>query len=89
MRDNVFSFGSQCFLQLLDGIVTGPSCACNYATIYYSYHEETNLLANNAHLLLFYHIHINGTLIIERASPRSFAIFCEHDEQFRYTSCMA
>jgi hypothetical protein len=76
MRHNVFSFGSQCFLQLLDGTVMGPSCACNYATTYYSYHEETNLLANDARLLLFYRRYItDDTLIIQRASPNSFANF--------------
>jgi hypothetical protein len=49
MRYNVFSFGSRRFLQL-DGTAMGTSRACNYATIYYSYHKETNLLVNDAPL---------------------------------------
>jgi hypothetical protein len=42
----------------------GTSCACNYATIYYSYHEETNLLVNNVHLLLLYRRYSDDALII-------------------------
>lgn len=53
----------------------GTSCACNYATIYYSYHKETNLLVNNAHLLLFYHRYINNAFIIQGASPNGSANF--------------
>jgi hypothetical protein len=74
MRYNVFSFGSRRFLQL-DGTAMGTLCACNYATIYYSYHEETNLLVNDAHLLLFYRRYIDDALIIQRASPNGFAHF--------------
>jgi hypothetical protein len=51
----------------------GTSCACNYATIYYSYHKETNLLANNARLLLFYRRYIDDGLIIQQAGPNGFA----------------
>ena len=66
MRYNVFSFGSRRFLQL-DGTAMGTSCACNYATIYYSYHEETKLLVDDTHLLLFYRRYIDDALIIQRA----------------------
>jgi hypothetical protein len=53
----------------------GTSCACKYATIYYSYQEETNLLVNDTHLLLFYRRYIDDALIIQWASPNGFANF--------------
>ena len=43
MKNNVFSFGDQYFLQK-NGTAMGTNVACMYATIYYSYHEENNLL---------------------------------------------
>jgi hypothetical protein len=43
MRNNVFSFGNRFFKQA-NGTAMGTPCACSYATIYYSYHEETALL---------------------------------------------
>jgi hypothetical protein len=43
MRNNVFAFGSHYFKQC-NGTAMGTPCACTYATIYYSYHEETLLL---------------------------------------------
>ena len=42
MRNNVFTFGNRYWLQL-QGTAMGTSCACMYANIYYSYHEETRL----------------------------------------------
>ncbi len=49
--------------------------SCNYATIYYSYQEETNLLVNDAHLLLFYCRFIDDAFVIQRASPNGHAPF--------------
>lgn len=43
MKYNVFSFGNRYFLQR-NGTAMGTNVACMYATIYYSYHEETHLL---------------------------------------------
>jgi hypothetical protein len=40
MRNNVFAFGSHYFKQC-NGTAMGTPYACTYATIYYSYHEET------------------------------------------------
>ena len=42
MKNNVFSFGNRYFLQL-NGTAMGTNVACMYATIYYSYYEETTL----------------------------------------------
>ena len=42
MKNNVFTFGSRFFLQT-NGTAMGTNVACMYATIYYSYHEETQL----------------------------------------------
>ena len=42
MENNVFTFGSRFFVQT-NGTVMGTNVACMYATIYYSYYEETEL----------------------------------------------
>jgi hypothetical protein len=43
MTSNVFTFGDQFFIQQ-NGTAMETSCACMYVTIYYSYHEETQLM---------------------------------------------
>ena len=42
MEFNVFTFGSRYYLQL-NGTAMGTNVACMWATIYYSYYEETKL----------------------------------------------
>ena len=48
MSNNVFQFDDTYWLQLT-GTAMGTSLACIYATIYYSYHEETRILPAYAH----------------------------------------
>ena len=43
MSYNVFTFGNRFFIQV-NGTAMGTNAGCMYATIYYSYHEETVIL---------------------------------------------
>ena len=43
MSHNAFTFGSSFYIQE-NGTAMGTSCTCMYATIYYSYHEETCIM---------------------------------------------
>ncbi|MGL5935090.1 MAG: hypothetical protein ACRCZI_05660, partial [Cetobacterium sp.] len=49
MRNNVFQFDDTYWLQLT-GSAMGSSLACVYATIYYSFHEETYILPKYMHI---------------------------------------
>jgi hypothetical protein len=69
MRNNIFTFGNRCWKQL-NGTAMGTPCACAYATIYYSYFEETALVTpDNPHGILFYRRLIDDALIIQRDRP--------------------
>jgi hypothetical protein len=48
MKSNVFQFDNTYWLQKI-GTAMGTNMACLLATIYYSYHEETNLLPTYQH----------------------------------------
>ena len=61
MKNNVFSFGDRYFLQK-NGTAMGTNVACMYATIYYSYHEENNLL--HLSYIKFYRRLIDDAFII-------------------------
>jgi hypothetical protein len=81
MRHNVFTFWSRGFLQI-DGIVMATLCAFKNATIYYTCHEETNFLTNDAHLLLFYCKLSDNEYIIHWASPNKYANFVSSMNDF-------
>jgi hypothetical protein len=53
MTSNVFQF-DDCWYHQDNGTAMGTSVACVYATIYYSYHEETKLLPTYQSSLLYY-----------------------------------
>jgi hypothetical protein len=72
MRNNVFTFGNRYWLQK-NGTAMGTSCACMYATIYYSYHEETQLIPMNG--VLFYRRLIDDAFVILRNPEQNFAPF--------------
>jgi hypothetical protein len=65
MTQNVFQFDDTFWIQEC-GTAMGTSVACMYATIVYSYHEETTLLPtySNGGPLLFYRRYIDDTFII-------------------------
>ena len=61
MENNVFTFGDRYFLQK-NGTAMGTNVACMYATIYYSYHEEMQLL--HLSYIKFYRRLIDDAFII-------------------------
>jgi hypothetical protein len=81
MRRNVFSFGNRYFHQV-NGTAMGTPCACAYATIYYSYHEETSLLVPGTHGLLFYRRLIDDALIFQRHTADGWTRFIESMDDF-------
>ena len=81
MRANVFSFGSRYFHQT-NGTAMGTPCACTYATIYYSYHEETSLLIPGRHNILFYRRLIDDALIFQRRTEDGFSQFMSDMDNF-------
>ena len=60
MNNTVFQI-NDCWFQQINGTVMGISIACIYATIYYSYHEETCPLFEkyDKNLILFYRCFID------------------------------
>ncbi len=62
MSNNVFQFDNTYWLQLC-GTAMGTSSACMYATIYYSYHEETALLSPTKSLPIRYYSLLIDSLI--------------------------
>jgi hypothetical protein len=65
MNSNVFEFGDTWWKQLA-GTAMGTSVACMYATIFYSYHEETCLLLPTTvkYRILFYKRFIDDAIVI-------------------------
>jgi hypothetical protein len=70
MEYNVFNFDDTCWLQI-KGTAMGTSVACMYATIYFSFHEETTFLSapykteNRLKLLLYVRLIDDACLIVE------------------------
>jgi hypothetical protein len=81
MRSNVFSFGNRYFHQI-NGTAMGTPCACAYATIYFSYHEETSLLVSGAHNLVFYRRLIDDALIFQRHTADGWSTFMHAMDDF-------
>ena len=73
MSNNVFQFGDTHWLQK-SGTAMGTSVACMYATIYFSYHEETQIIPpSHNHNLLLYQRYINDALIIQATPNKTTA----------------
>jgi hypothetical protein len=72
MKSNVFTFGNRFWLQR-NGTAMGTSCACAYATIYYSFHEEMVLL-NNPHVSFYVRL-IDDALVILSNAEENYAPF--------------
>jgi hypothetical protein len=93
MTNNVFEFDDLCFLQR-NGTAMGASLSVAYATIYFSYHEETNLCKADAdHGLLFYRRYIDDGIGIQLEHPGShtrlldaFNSFGAHKNRLEWTS---
>jgi hypothetical protein len=79
MRNNVFTFGNRYWIQK-NGTAMGTSCACMYATIYYSYHEETELIPMNG--VLFYRRLIDDAFVILRNPELNFAPFAANMKEY-------
>jgi hypothetical protein len=73
MESNIFEFGDLSCLQK-NGTAMGTSVACMYATIYFSYHEETRLCNPEVgHGIIFYCRFIDDVFLIQRQYPGSHA----------------
>ena len=79
MNSNVFSFGNRYFLQT-NGTAMGTPCACAYATIYYSYHEETVLLKDPS--IIFYRRLIDDAIVIQHKTIDAWKDFMTSMDNF-------
>ena len=85
MKNNVFQFSDTFWLQL-NGTAMGTSVACMWATIYYSYHEETQILNKSVRDLriFFYRRLIDDAFIIHVPAPGSYAVLQYTMNNFGY-----
>jgi hypothetical protein len=82
MTRNVFEFGDSSWLQK-NGTAMGTAAACIYAEIYYSYHEETSILApTHNHQLLFLARYIDDAFMIQDVEPGSLDRLVEDFNSF-------
>ena len=58
----------------------GTPCACTYATIYFSYHEETKLLKPES-TLLFYRRLIDDAFVIQHNVPNGYEHFMQRPHE--------
>jgi hypothetical protein len=70
MDNNVFQF-DDCWFHQQNGTAMGTSVACIYATIYYSYHEETKILPTYRSSLLYYRRFIDDVLAVWIPPPNT------------------
>jgi hypothetical protein len=70
MTNNVFQF-DDCWFHQRNGTAMGTSVACIYATIYYSYHEETHILPTYNPFLRYYRRFIDDVLGIWIPPPHN------------------
>ena len=94
MESNFFKFDDLLFVQT-NGTAMGTSVACMYATIYFSYHEETRICNKEVidHELLIYRRFIDDGFAIQLRTPGSyerllsdFNNYGPKDRQLRWTS---
>ncbi len=71
MRNNLIRFGDTYWIQI-SGTAMGTSPAPAYATIYFSYHEETALLPDPCHAIIFYKRYIDDVIVLQHSSPHCF-----------------
>lgn len=70
MKNNILQFGDT-FWHQRNGTAMGTSSACMYATIYFSYHEETEILPPGKNRgILFYRRLIDDAFIIQLSSHK-------------------
>jgi len=83
MRHNIFQFDDTYWLQLT-GTAMGTSLACVYATIYYSYHEETSLTPelNSTSCLLLYGRLIDDAVLVLDSSKLPTGMTLSNPTQF-------
>jgi hypothetical protein len=93
MTNNVFDFDDVSFQQL-NGTAMGTSMACMYATIYYSYHEETAIIPKKDELgIVFFRRFIDDGFVIQLMTPgvharlvHIFNSFGEKGKRLQWTS---
>ena len=82
MQCNVFSFGNKYFLQL-NGTAMGTPCACAYATIYYSFHEENTIFHKmNPNPPLYYGRLIDDAIVLQEDTPNNWVNFLKQMQTF-------
>ena len=79
MKFNAFTFGNRFFLQQ-NGTAMGTNAACMYATIYYSYHEET--VISKLPFVKFYRRLIDDAFIILDNTAGNFELLQQLMDDF-------